>query len=486
MGPQHPSTERLSAYLERELDEQAQADLAEHLDQCSACRAELASLQRTLETLRSLPELEAPTGFSAAVMARIEAQEARGMAAFFRRWRLAPLLAPVAAATLVFLVVRHPESDRVSMPALEQAERVDATRDSSAPHLQDVSGEVVAVPPSVEGAGPGAGGGVLPPEGSPRSGEEKGTRLQEAGASVQAPGGVGAPARREKPAPKKEKAGVRMKSVASDLEGVEAERSHPPAAGGGPGVLAEGRGGGTGRGAAVLLEEAPEAASGARGRFAPSPPLDDLGGVGARSATLPEPEARSLAPAPVLDEESQPAPEASTHEKDDAAAPWWNLAARATRKSKRQAAVAPAQSALPAGKRTAEPAPGVRGGAWDDIFAAEGATPVPLPSVEDKMEVALEHVVSPAQAPPPDAVVVLAHSPGLWQRVGRVLTGMGATVGPPLRRPDGSVEIRTTLPPGGYARLVATLPSIGAVGATPLPPTTVEHRDVLIVINPPE
>ena len=52
--------------------EQLSVTVAEHLDGCETCRAEALMLQRTRLLLTSLPEEEAPDGFTASVLERLE------------------------------------------------------------------------------------------------------------------------------------------------------------------------------------------------------------------------------------------------------------------------------------------------------------------------------------------------------------------------------------------------------------------------------
>lgn len=54
--------DRLSPYLEGELEGKEFARLEEHLDECAACRAELELFRLTVDTLRGLPDLPAPAG----------------------------------------------------------------------------------------------------------------------------------------------------------------------------------------------------------------------------------------------------------------------------------------------------------------------------------------------------------------------------------------------------------------------------------------
>ncbi|MFQ5840198.1 MAG: zf-HC2 domain-containing protein [Candidatus Methylomirabilales bacterium] len=68
--------ERLSAYLEGEIDAAARERIAEHLETCAHCRQELALLQRTVSTLQSLEEIDVPPRLTAEIRAGIHGQRA--------------------------------------------------------------------------------------------------------------------------------------------------------------------------------------------------------------------------------------------------------------------------------------------------------------------------------------------------------------------------------------------------------------------------
>ena len=54
--------DRLSPYLEGELESRVSSRLEEHLAGCAACGAELELLRLTVDGLRGLPDLPAPAG----------------------------------------------------------------------------------------------------------------------------------------------------------------------------------------------------------------------------------------------------------------------------------------------------------------------------------------------------------------------------------------------------------------------------------------
>ena len=59
----HPG-DLLSAHLDDELPPSVAAEVEAHIASCAACRAELDELDGARTTLRSLPRLEAPAGFT--------------------------------------------------------------------------------------------------------------------------------------------------------------------------------------------------------------------------------------------------------------------------------------------------------------------------------------------------------------------------------------------------------------------------------------
>jgi anti-sigma factor RsiW len=86
--------ERVTGLVDGELEAEAAAALAAHLETCAACRAQ-ADAERSLRArLRSLPKPEPPAGLEARVRARVGRRPAAVVAA---RWAL-PLAAVLVAA----------------------------------------------------------------------------------------------------------------------------------------------------------------------------------------------------------------------------------------------------------------------------------------------------------------------------------------------------------------------------------------------------
>jgi anti-sigma factor RsiW len=80
---------QLSAFQDDELEDDARARIAAHIERCDGCRSELKQLQQAVAQVARLPELEPADNFTAAVMARLRAQEKQ------RWWTLPALVYPV-------------------------------------------------------------------------------------------------------------------------------------------------------------------------------------------------------------------------------------------------------------------------------------------------------------------------------------------------------------------------------------------------------
>lgn len=75
-------TDLLSDYIDGQLNDTRRNQVESHLKTCTSCAAELSRLRRTLEAVRSLPEVELPDGFQAALHMRlVEAEGERRKAA---------------------------------------------------------------------------------------------------------------------------------------------------------------------------------------------------------------------------------------------------------------------------------------------------------------------------------------------------------------------------------------------------------------------
>lgn len=82
------------------LDAESRADLVQHIDRCSACRAHVAELAEAGDAIMLLaPEAEPPAGFEQRALDAMIRPERR------RRWRTPKLVAVAAAAAAILSVV---------------------------------------------------------------------------------------------------------------------------------------------------------------------------------------------------------------------------------------------------------------------------------------------------------------------------------------------------------------------------------------------
>jgi anti-sigma factor RsiW len=80
---------QLSAFQDDELEDDVRTRIAAHVEECGGCRRELEQLKQAVAQVARLPEVEPADNFTAAVMARLRAQEKR------RWWTLPALVYPV-------------------------------------------------------------------------------------------------------------------------------------------------------------------------------------------------------------------------------------------------------------------------------------------------------------------------------------------------------------------------------------------------------
>ncbi|MDZ7393069.1 MAG: zf-HC2 domain-containing protein [candidate division KSB1 bacterium] len=88
---------RLSAFMDGQLDAGLAREVAEHLEACGECAAELMRLQRVWALLGDLPPVQAPPFFAARVMARIVSRP-RGAVRRLAELFLARPLVPIAVS----------------------------------------------------------------------------------------------------------------------------------------------------------------------------------------------------------------------------------------------------------------------------------------------------------------------------------------------------------------------------------------------------
>ncbi len=129
---------QLSAYIDDALTVERKADVDNHLATCPDCRQALASLQQTVETLRTVPRTPAPDDFLRQVNAGIDARQHRGRSlrqTLRRVWPLQirlplPMVAATAMAVLVLMIVRSPEIEKVTDTTLKKHRQIDALHTS--------------------------------------------------------------------------------------------------------------------------------------------------------------------------------------------------------------------------------------------------------------------------------------------------------------------------------------------------------------------
>ncbi len=126
--------ERLSAYLEEELEESERVRVEEHLESCPDCRREYRELRHVVDLLRRLPSPDPPPELADRVIARLRAGEGRpGLVARCRARasRIADIswstpLAAVAVGMVALAIVRGVDVS-LEFPGANDSEVVPAT-----------------------------------------------------------------------------------------------------------------------------------------------------------------------------------------------------------------------------------------------------------------------------------------------------------------------------------------------------------------------
>ncbi|MDP2661173.1 MAG: anti-sigma factor [Dehalococcoidia bacterium] len=92
----------LNPLLDSELDGPQAAEMDAHLDSCSACRAELRGLKRSVSLVEELPSLNPPAGLALRVMARVLQRDEARIAASSNPlgWIIAAAFAGIGALLL--------------------------------------------------------------------------------------------------------------------------------------------------------------------------------------------------------------------------------------------------------------------------------------------------------------------------------------------------------------------------------------------------
>jgi anti-sigma factor RsiW len=105
--------ERLSEWLDGELDASASAEVSAHLDACPSCRGESERLRRlgpALFKASAPPDPRSTEAFVARVMSRVEAESVSPWERFAARV-LAPALGLALAALVFAIVMPGPDED---------------------------------------------------------------------------------------------------------------------------------------------------------------------------------------------------------------------------------------------------------------------------------------------------------------------------------------------------------------------------------------
>ena len=126
----------LSELIDGALDEPTEAHLRKHLDQCPACRKELASLRHTISLLSGLQEVEPPTDLLPKIHAKLATARPRGIMYIFTH---PELRVAAAAAGLVSVCVygyisvnREPPTRTIQIPeSAAHGSAVEAMHDTS-------------------------------------------------------------------------------------------------------------------------------------------------------------------------------------------------------------------------------------------------------------------------------------------------------------------------------------------------------------------
>lgn len=98
--------EKLSPYLDGDLNAGAARQVSAHLETCSACASRWRSLRGAMQALRELPPLRPLEPLTSRVMTRLEVESrGPGLALLFRpRWQARPLIVPsLLSAAAIFM-----------------------------------------------------------------------------------------------------------------------------------------------------------------------------------------------------------------------------------------------------------------------------------------------------------------------------------------------------------------------------------------------
>ncbi len=113
---------KLSEYIDGSIPAEEKTTIEEHLKICASCGAALRELQKTIEHIKSLEEVESPAWMTQKIMAQVHAADAEQRS--FLRKLFFPLSVkiPIQAVAVLFLVVGALYVYRSIQPSLRPAE----------------------------------------------------------------------------------------------------------------------------------------------------------------------------------------------------------------------------------------------------------------------------------------------------------------------------------------------------------------------------
>lgn len=96
---------KLSEYLDGSITAEEKSSIEEHLKTCAPCRDALHELQKTVEHIKSVEEVEPPAWMTQKIMANVRAEAAEKKGLFQRLFSPLSIKLPVQAVAVLFLAV---------------------------------------------------------------------------------------------------------------------------------------------------------------------------------------------------------------------------------------------------------------------------------------------------------------------------------------------------------------------------------------------
>ncbi len=124
--------EKLSAYIEGIISSEEKGLIDEHLEVCQKCNASLADLQKTLDYVQNLEEVEPPPWLTGKVMASVRSEVTLKRGIFQRLFYPLHIKLPIEAVATIFIAVAtiyvfksvQPEMERAKGPPTEVTPRI--------------------------------------------------------------------------------------------------------------------------------------------------------------------------------------------------------------------------------------------------------------------------------------------------------------------------------------------------------------------------